>query len=281
MNPIARLDLPAAFKFDSVEKNTFGVTNDVYFAKGALDGRAVSAYIKVNKDPQLSLSNEREILGALAGKGFSVPAVLWYGGKQKDVLVVEAMPGRMIWDYIDPRRSHYDAPKAISYLHVYGECLARIHGLLLTWPPQIRSRLHGLIWEENVADKRFKRLVSWVKSNARVPSEKVFVHGDFNTASVLFDQDSISGILDWEFAGTGWREYDLAWALRARKAFLNTPAEREAILNGYRAHARYDETALRFCEVLNYLHFAHWNNDRDSTDTSFILDRAMCMAGLS
>jgi hypothetical protein len=64
-------------------------------------------------------------------------------------------------------------------------------------------------------------------------------------------------------------------------AFLNTPAEREAIQNGYRAHASYDENSLRYCEVLNYLHFAYWNKDNQPASASFALDRAMNMAGLT
>ena len=81
-------------------------------------------------------------------------------------------------------------------------------------------------------------------------------------------------MIDWEFAGMGWREYDLAWALRARTVFLNTPEEREALLNGYRSHASFDGHVLRWCEVLNYLHFAYWARERRSEYASFALDRA-------
>jgi len=281
MKDLADIDLPHALKIASLERNLIGETNDVFFCKGEFDGRPVSAYIKVNKHPQLSLSNEREALSALADAGLPVPSVLWYGGKQNDVLIVEAMAGRMIWDYVDPRRGSYDAGKALAYLHTYGECLARIHGIAISWAPQRRPRLHGLIGEENLADERFKSLASWIMANDTVCPGPAFVHGDFNVASVLFENDSISGIIDWEFAGTGWREYDLAWALRARSAFLNTEPERNAILNGYGAHSAYNETALRFCEVLNYLHFAFWSKDAAPAYTSFALDRAMDMAGLA
>ena len=105
------------------------------------------------------------------------------------------------------------------------------------------------------------------------------MHGDFNTASVLFSDASISGVIDWEFAGMGWREYDLAWALRARTVFLNTREEREAILKGYRLHASFDATYLRWCEVLNYLHFAYWARERESEYASFALEKARDLAG--
>lgn len=279
MKYIADVDLPRELKIVSLEKNLIGETNDVFFCVGQFDGRPISAYIKVSKHPRLSLSNEHKVLSALADAGLPVPVVLWYGGRRNDVLIVEALAGRMIWDYIDPRRGPYDRDKAIAHLHSYGECLARIHGLAMPWPPQKRSRLHGLIGEEDLADERFKGLVSWVRANDAVSPERVFVHGDFNTASVLFDNDSVSGVVDWEFAGAGWREYDLAWALRARTSFLNTRPERDAILNGYFAHASYNEAALRFCEVLNYLHFAYWSRKDEPVCTSFALDRAMEIAG--
>jgi len=280
MKDLADIDLPSELKIDSLERNLLGETNDIFFCVGEFDGRPVSAYIKISKHPQLSLSNERAVLAALAPTSLPVPIVLWYGGERNDVLIVEAMAGRMIWDYIDPRRVRYDGDKAIAYLHSYGECLARIHGLHMSWPPQKRPWLHGLIGEEGLADERFKRLVSWVRTNDSVSPERVFVHGDFNTASVLFDNDSVSGVVDWEFAGTGWREYDLAWALRARISFLNTRPERDAILNGYCTRASYDENALQFCEVLNYLHFAYWSRESKPAYTSFALDLAMGIAGL-
>jgi aminoglycoside phosphotransferase (APT) family kinase protein len=281
MKDIANTDLPRELKIDSLERNLNGETNDVFLCTGEFDGRPTSAYIKISKHPQLSLSNECDVLSALQDTGLPVPVVFWYGGKRNDVMIVEAMTGRMIWDYIDPRRGPYDGGKALEYLYSYGECLARIHALAMSWPPQKRSQLHGLIGEEAVADERFNSLVSWVTASDAMSPERVFVHGDFNTASVLFDNNAISGIVDWEFAGTGWREYDLAWALPARMSFLNKKPERDAILDGYRAHASYSETALRFCEVLNYLHFAYWTRKTEPVYASFALDRAMDVAGLT
>ena len=107
------------------------------------------------------------------------------------------------------------------------------------------------------------------------------MHGDLNTASVLFQDRIVTGVVDWEFAGTGWREYDLAWVLRARKAFLNTLEERQAILAGYGEHTLYDADALRWCEVLNYLHFAYWCKDETPADASFFIEKAQAIAGLA
>ena len=200
--------------------------------------------------------------------------MLWYGGEGNEVLVVEAIGGDMIWDRIDSRRGLYDRRRALRNLEAYGECLAQIHSLNLNWPLQKRPRLYGLIGEEAVQNDGFVYLVAWIEANRPIVFDEVFAHGDYNTASVLFKEDSVSGVIDWEFAGMGWREYDLAWALRSRTVFLNTPEEREAILNGYRSHASFEGHVLRWCEVLNYLHFAYWARERRSDYAGFALDRA-------
>lgn len=143
MKQLADIDLPEALKIDSVEKNDNGETNDVFFCRGEFNGHSIAAYIKVNKDPQMSLSNEQAVLTELKNTKVPVPAVLWYGGERNEVLIVEAMVGDMIWDFIDPRRGQYDRDKALPYLHTYGDCLAEIHSLAIAWAPQQRSYRGG------------------------------------------------------------------------------------------------------------------------------------------
>lgn len=275
MKQIPGLNLPDALKITAVERNTIGETNDVFFCNAEFEGQPLSAYIKVGKGLNSNLANEKAILDRLALTAIRTPRVLWYGNLTKEVLVLEALPGLMIWDYIDPRRRGFDKDKVLSHLRAYGECLGQIHNLSLDWAPQRRPRLYGFIGEEDVEDIRFQRLVTWLQTHAPACNPRTFVHGDFNTASVLFKNGSISGVVDWEFAGSGWREYDLAWVLRARTAFLNTESERDAVLSGYRVQSSYDSGALQWCEVLNYLHFAYWSRNDDPEYTSFALRKAM------
>jgi aminoglycoside phosphotransferase (APT) family kinase protein len=280
MMQIADLGLPDALRITAVERNTTGETNDVFFCSGEFEGRPFSAYIKVGKGSSSSLANERAVLDRLASTAIPTPRVLWYGSAPREVLVLEALPGLILWDHIDPRRRLFDKDRVLNCLHAYGECLGQVHELTLDWAPQRRPRLYGLIGEEEVEDVRFQRLVSWLHTDAPACDHRTFVHGDFNTASVLFHEGRISGVIDWEYAGSGWREYDLAWVLRARTSFLNTRAERDAILRGYRSHASYGTEALRHCEVLNYLHFAYWSKDAEPDYTSFALQQALDLAGL-
>lgn len=279
MTQISDIELPDDFRLSSVEKITTGETNDVFFCTGEFEGKPQALYVKAARSSNSSLANERAVLDRLVSTSIRVPRVLWHDSSTREVLVLEALPGVILWDLIDPRRTMFDRAKSLFYLHAYGECLAQIHALSIAWPPQRRPALYSLIGEENVADDRFQRLVAWLRSRPRACDDRTFVHGDFNTASVLFRDGAISGVVDWEFAGSGWREYDLAWVLRSRTAFLNTPAEREAILSGYRVHSAYDPDALRHCEVLNYLHFAYWSRIAEPDYTSFALEKALELTG--
>jgi aminoglycoside phosphotransferase (APT) family kinase protein len=175
---------------------------------------------------------------------------------------------------VDPRREHYERAKVFERLRAYGRTLGMIHSLPIDWCTQGRQHLENLIGEENLQDGRFEELVRWLRMNEPQSRNQAFVHGDFNTANVLIDDCAVSGVLDWEFAGRGWREYDLAWALRSRITFFNSDKERSAILSGYGSTASYDMGQLKWCEILNSLHFASWSADKAPEYTSFALARA-------
>ncbi len=266
--------LPDRFRIDTFKRVGAGESNEVYYCRGDFDGHK-AMYVKASRQSHHSLANERAVLEALEASTIPTPTVLWYElSDDCDVVVLGEIPGEMIWDFIDPRRSRYDESVALRYLRSYGECLAEIHSLDLDWPPQSRGNLYHLIGEQSLSDDRFTSLVGWIRDHEVSRTDEVFVHGDFNTASVLFENDVVSGVLDWEFAGQGWCEYDLAWALRSRMDFLNTEVERMALLDGYTSMSGHDEKDLLWCEVLNYLHFAFWTRDDGTGYCAFALRQA-------
>ncbi len=280
MHDIREVEWPTGLVLAEAAREPAGETNEVYCCRGRFRGEPVGCYVKVATREGHSLANERAVLEALAGGPVPVPRVLGYRDAPSAMLAIETVPGRMIWDGIDPRRAAYDGRQAISLLRLYGRCLAAIHGLRLAWPAQRRLRLEALHSLDEPAPSAFAPLVAWLQDHRPAQRDEVFVHGDLNTASVIVQGGELSGVIDWEFAGRGWREFDLAWVLRARRAFLNTPAERVAILAGYQEAAPYDEDGLRWCEVLNYLHFARWSLPTEPSYSEFALRNARRLAGL-
>ena len=250
------MPLPADLTFESAEPIQFAGTNSVFFCRGSLRGSEVAGYLKISDRGVESLANERAILERIGATQIPVPAVVTFGGPPKQFLFLSSVPGKTLWDLVDPRKSDYRKDTVTRNLQAYGEMLGRIHALAIDWSDQQRTWLEDLIVDEGGSDPRSQALVAWLVANRPVRIQRTFVHGDFNTANVLIHRGAISGVLDWEFAGTGWKEYEIAWALRARVHFLNSIAERDAILSGYARYGHFEPTQLRWCEVLNYVQFS-------------------------
>ena len=147
------VDLPSELTITSLERNTIGETNDVFYCCGTFHGGPVSAFLKISKGSNGNLAHERAILERLASSEIPVPRVLGYARTPREVLILEALPGSLIWDHIDPRRKLYNRTKAVSHLVAYGEFLGRIHNLPPEGPHHRRPRLYDLMGEEDIADE--------------------------------------------------------------------------------------------------------------------------------
>ena len=95
------------------------------------------------------------------------------------------------------------------------------------------------------------------------PSEIVFCHGDFHYANVLWQDHRISAVLDFELAGYGSRDFDIAWALfrRPGQKFLKTEAERDLFLKGYQTYGTYHAEAVRYYMAQCYVYFLCFSGD--------------------
>jgi len=280
-NLFADLQLPRGLTLDTADPVLHSETNSVYFCRGRLMQSDLECYLKLADRSTQSLENERTILEHIGTSVIPVPKVIAFGGSPKPYLVLSRLPGTMLWDLIDPRRSEFRKDRVLRDLQLYGATLARIHTLDVDWSDQRRANLEGPIGPEEGRDTRSRKLMDWLSANRPPRIRQSFVHGDYNTANVLIDGSVVGGVIDWEFAGLGWKEYEIAWALRARIHFMNSRAERDAVLSGYQSCGSFDAEQLRWCEVLNYLHFAHWTRESNLGYSGFALARAASAAGES
>lgn len=115
----------------------------------------------------------------------------------------------------------YDAPNILQ-----GTVADSYRANLAGWAGYIQEQEHlpspYLIW-----------LMNWLETNlpedTRAP---VLVHGDFNIHNVLVSEGRISAILDWECAGFGAAEQDLAYI----RPHISQHIDWQKFLNHYLAH---------------------------------------------
>lgn len=269
-----RYAIPHDVVLRHVRRNDVAEVNRVYRCEATRDGRTIDFHLKVSKTRYHSLANEREVMIRLANRGFPVPRILWFGENRREFLALETQPGSMLRDVLNPSSEQFSVNSQERVLYELGEQVARLHTQHLDWTENLRSALYGFLGEEDILDERFQKVVLWLESNPPPSKEYVFVHGDLNDANVLVENSQITAILDWESAGLGWREYELAWILRERQHYMNTPESRDSFLRGYTSITTYNDEALRWCEVLNCLHVAYWSRAKSKRYVDFNLSKA-------
>ncbi len=254
--------------------------NDVFACLGLWHDKETEFYLKVGRHIDADLSNEAAILKKMILYGLPVPEVYLQGMYEGyEYLALSPMPGERLSTLLCGAQSEHYNKSLPMMLQKMGELLGRIHSLPLKWRSVPHRRQHSIpeIAAENPLSKELSELVGWLSRNIPPQSEPIFIHGDFHYANVLWEKDSISAILDWELAGMGWREFDLAWAtvLRPSQNFMKKKSEIEKFLKGYCQTAEYDGKALNWCQKLIYCHFM---NMKSIWDDAEYLDAAMSAA---
>ncbi|MFP4637899.1 MAG: phosphotransferase family protein [Spirochaetaceae bacterium] len=266
--------LPNDVTIISAERDRTAEMNSVYRCEAKRSDLKFNFYLKVTKGTRASLQNELETLETLHEHRFPVPRVLWHGVDKREFIALEEVPGVMLRDFLKPYSPHHRSRLVEPTLRSLGTWVGKLHRLSLPWRMNMRTALYSFLGEEELEDLRFREIVLWLQYNPPPEKDMVFVHGDLNDANALVSEGEVTGILDWEAAGHGWREYELAWILRERRNYMNTEASRDAFLDGYTSVTRYDEDALRWCEVMNCLHVAFWCKDKYPNFMDFNLAKA-------
>ncbi len=272
--PIPTYAVPENVRILSSQKVGIAEVNNVFRCEGEQQGQRITFYLKVNRGRDTNMSNERDVLLALDNSGFPLPKVLWHGHDKKQFLALTERPGVMLLDLLNPASPHHRPGEIADSLHSFGAFVGRLHATSLDWPEMKRTTLYEFLGEERIDDWEFGEIVLWLQANEPPPKSMVFTHGDLNDRNILVADGRVTGVLDWESAGTGWREYDLAWVLRERRNYMNTPEARESFLDGYMSFSTYDPEALRWCSVMNCLHVAYWCRESVPYFKTFNLEQA-------
>ncbi len=225
--------------------------NDVFYAKGIYNNEEIYAFIKVNRQKGADVKNEIEVLNKIQLD--NTPIIIDYD-KEMTFRVSIALTGERLTQILTDNTNL----ESLEYLEKYGKKLGEIH--LITGDfNNVKDRKFFHIpskkyFEENGLDLS---IYEYLNSNKPEVINYCFCHGDFHYANVLWENKNISGILDFELAGIGNKEFDIAWAiiLRQGQKFLRYSVEIETFLKGYNSINSCNINYVKYYMILIYVWF--------------------------
>lgn len=224
--------------------------NDVFYVRGEYDGREVPAYLKAARRKDAALKREAEVLTQLDGDIY--PRVLEADWEHGAFLLTQALPGQRL----SVIAGENEDLRSLAYMEAYGEALGRLHTLPVKTGEQQDRKFYHSPSQALLEKLGLKDLAPFF---ARRPEggKRVFCHGDFHYANVLWEGHALSAVLDFELSGYGDRDFDIAWAifLRPGQRFLKTEKETEAFLNGYKKQGDCSAEAVRYYMAQCYVYF--------------------------
>ena len=263
-------------KIRSLERITAGASRETwaFLAEIVKQGRAFAVPLVLRMDPQAGLNyssrcEEFHVLQQAHAHGIPVPRPLHFSETRLDrpFLIMERVFGETY-----PKRLLHDdkyAPTREQWAGELGEILARIHRIpvngslaFLRQKPSITDQIecNEEIWRK--ADLNDSPVMEfafrWLKKKAPSNHPVCLVHADFRMGNIMFDENGVKSILDWELAKTGDPMYDIAvlcmksWRFGVPQNRVGGFGKEEAFFHAYKKAGGFpvDRERIRYWEVL-------------------------------
>lgn len=191
----------------------------------------------------VTLATQAAAMAWAAAQGLPVPPVLETG---PDHLLLGYLPGEQGGPWAGAELDEARIGQAFGVL-------GRLHAAAAAHPPDIDLPRDS--WRPYVP-----AAVRPAESAALGP--RVFCHGDFHPANLLFDAAGVTGLVDFEYAQCSWAAYDLAYGLVTCcgdwPAGRLVPAKLDAALAAYGQAYPWQPAALAQCFPLAIAAIAAW-----------------------
>lgn len=228
--------------------------NQVFYVKGEENGRKGYYFIKVAGYKDSNLANEAAILSTL-----HFPHIPEIAEKGDNFLITRELNGQRLSTIVGDN-AHL---KSMAYMAEFGKTLAELHAQQGDFSEAPHRHFHDLPDREKLEKAGLGSVFDYLEKNQPKSGHRCFVHGDFHYANLLWAKGHISGILDFELAGMGNREFDIAWSLilRPDQRFMKTKEELEEFLHGYESVSNCDRSLIHYYMILIYARFVFMGND--------------------
>ena len=238
--------------------------NDVIECRCIFNDQTIKAFIKIERSKMANFATEVKHLKILNHLDYCslVPQIYEIGViDNKSYIVLECMNGDRLSDLL---HSNKNISKD-EYLFKYGMSLARLHSLPTAKFKVAKKRIiNDIPSKDNYdIDDFISSIIKYLKENKPKFDNNTFIHGDFHYANILWKDSEVSGILDWEYSGKGFKEQDIAWAcvLRPTQHFMDNINDIETFIKGYLEIGTFDCKKFKWCLLNAYCHFYLMNID--------------------
>lgn len=227
-----------------------------------------NVFIKIERSKICDFTTEVNNLSYLKSNSyyFKIPNIIEHGiYNGRKYIVLSKIEGEKLSDIFNADNSSRN-----QLLFKYGCELAKIHkiptdNLNIAKQRVINSCPNEEVYSNLYEEEKISKYISFLKKNDFDKNLNTFIHGDFHYGNILWLDDSINGVVDWEYSGIGLKEQDIAWAciLRPGQKFMDKKQDIESFLSGYLSQGKYDDVKLKWCLVNGYCHFYLMNKNND------------------
>ena len=225
--------------------------NDVFYARGVYNCKEIKVFIKVNRQQGADVKNEIDILNRI--KLENIPIVIDNDDEMTYRVTIALSGERLNTILLDKNKF-----EIFDYLEKYGKKLGEIHKVKGEFNKVKDRRYFHIPPKEYFINNKIDVSIYDYLINCKPKTiNYCFCHGDFHYANILWENEEISGILDFELAGIGSKEFDIAWAiiLREGQNFLNNAEELNSFFKGYNSVSSCNEEYVRYYMILIYVWF--------------------------
>lgn len=230
--------------------------NDVVEANISYKNNNINVFIKYERSKMADFDSEYNNLSILNEKNLfdKIPHIYEYDiFNDKKYIVLEKINGERISDLLDKIDKK-------DYLIKYGKELGIIHSIEPKYFKYAKQRVindYPKMSNYNKFDEFIGKYINYLIKNRPKFIYDTFIHGDFHYANILWENNEINGIIDFEYSGLGFKEQDIAWALilRPTQYFMDNIDDINNFLEGYKLVNNYDNSKLKWCLLNGYCHF--------------------------